>query len=364
MKNLVKIADAFCLPSNAETVTPYGCGHINDTYLVQLKCGTKFIMQRVNHNVFPNVPALMANIVGVTNYIAEKTSALGKSLSDTLQVINTKSGDNYLVDCNNYYRMYNFIDKAISIETTPTQHQLELSGKGFGVFQKLLNGYPADSLSEPIANFHNTEDRLLKFKEAIANNTARRLSGVAEEVEFFLSRADYATIVTSLITAGSIPLRVTHNDTKLNNVLIDIERDEAVAVIDLDTVMPGSILYDFGDSIRSGANLGAEDERDLAKVQFSLDLFRGYTRGFVGEVAAALTSTEIENMAFGAILMTYECGMRFLTDYLNGDTYFKVHREGHNLDRARTQIKMVQDMEKVLPQMTQIVKDQVEIALK
>ncbi len=364
METLLKIANNFCIPSEAESAVPYGCGHINDTYLVQLQCGTKFILQRVNHNVFPNVPALMANIAGVTSYIAKQTVAAGEELSNTLQVIKTKCGDNYLTDNGNYYRMYNFITNAISIETTPTPHQLELSGKGFGLFQKLLNGYPAESLSEPIANFHNTEDRLLKLQEAILKNAAGRLSGVAAEVEFFLSRASYASRVISLIKAGSIPLRVTHNDTKLNNVLIDLVRDKAVVVIDLDTVMPGSILYDFGDSIRSGANLGAEDERDLSKVQFSLDLFRGYARGFLGEVAAALTSTEIENMAFGAILMTYECGMRFLTDYLNGDTYFKVHREGHNLDRARTQIKMVQDMEVLLPKMNIIVEEQVKNALK
>ncbi len=362
MEHLFNIASKFDLCSSVSNIEPYGCGHINDTYLVTTANGTKYILQRINHNVFPNVAGLMSNIVGVTAFIAKKSALNGGNPKDDLCVIKTTNGQDYLQQDGNYYRVYSFITDAISIETTPTPHQLELSGSGFGKFQKLLDGYPAEGLTEPIANFHNTADRLLKFKEAIANNTANRLANVATEVEFFLSRESYASKVLDLIAGGLIPLRVTHNDTKLNNVLIDLKRDTAVTVIDLDTVMPGSILYDFGDSIRSGANTGAEDEVDLSKVGFSLDLFSAYTKGFVGEVASTLTEAEVENMAFGAILMTYECGMRFLTDYLNGDTYFKVHRDGHNLDRARTQIKMVKDMETVLQDMVAIVKNQVAIS--
>ncbi|NLT18773.1 MAG: phosphotransferase, partial [Clostridiales bacterium] len=205
--------------------------------------------------------------------------------------------------------------------------------------------------------FHNTRVRYENFLKAIEENKAGRRESVGDEIRFFMERKEYCGKIVDMLSNGQMPLRVTHNDTKLNNVLINIEEMKASTVIDLDTVMPGSIVYDFGDSIRSGANTGAEDEKDLDKVRFSLELFESYVKGFLKEVGERLTESEKENLAFGAIIMTYECGMRFLTDHLNGDVYFRIHRENHNLDRARTQMKMVTEMEGQFERMKEIVKD-------
>lgn len=220
----------------------------------------------------------------------------------------------------------------------------------------MLDGFNADKLHETIKDFHNTRVRYDNFLKAIEENRAGRRESVAEEIRFFVERKEYCGKIVDMLGNGEMPIRVTHNDTKLNNVLINIEEMKASTVIDLDTVMPGSIVYDFGDSIRSGANTGAEDEKELEKVSFSLELFESYVKGFLKEVGERLTESEKENLAFGAILMTYECGMRFLTDHLNGDLYFKIHRENHNLDRAKTQMKMVTEMEGLLGRMKEIVK--------
>lgn len=334
---------------------PYGAGHINDTFLVTANDGTQYILQRINHHIFRDVEGLMNNIVGVTEFIAKKKLAFGKDPASVLRVISAADGKYYTPFEGNYFRLYNFIDKAVSINTVATPHQFYLSGIGFGQFQKYLDGYPAESLTESIPLFHNTRSRFENLRKAVKEDKAGRAKSVQKEIDFFFARESYADRILKLLEEKKIPLRVTHNDTKLNNVLIDLESDKPVAVIDLDTVMPGSILYDFGDSIRSGANTGEEDERDLRKVSFSLELFRSFATGFLGEVKERLTETEKEQMAFGAVLMTFECGMRFLTDHLEGDTYFKIHRENHNLDRARTQIKMVTDMEKYLDEMNAVV---------
>lgn len=355
--NLYDVLSNFQVKGSPAKVELYGCGHINDTYLAITESGTesyKYILQRINNNVFPDVEGLMNNIKLVTSYVA--SSAKTPNSPDLLQIIPTNGGENFVCTENgNYYRLYNFIYNGISIESTPTAEQLYISGTGFGKFQNLLDGFPAELLTEPIRNFHNTVNRYVNFESAVKNDICGRKKYVEKEIAFFATRAHYCSVVTTMLANGKLPTRVTHNDTKLNNVLINVAEKRAVAVIDLDTVMPGSILYDFGDSIRSGANIGAEDEKDLSKVGFSLDLFSAFTRGFVSEVKDKLTDKEVEYLAFGAILMTYECGMRFLTDYLNGDTYFKIHREGHNLDRARTQIKMVEDMEKHLDEMNAVV---------
>lgn len=352
MSDIISIAARFRIGARAVKAERYGCGHINDTYRITDEHGKYYILQRINHNVFRNVEALMCNIVGVTEYISRRVEE-GR---ERLEVIPTLEGGNYLKVASGYYRMYNFIYSGVSIETRPSINEMRVSGQGFGRFQQLLDGYPAATLFDTIPDFHNTVSRFARFREAIAADTAGRLGYVRKEVEWYLEREKYCGIVLKGIADGSIPLRVTHNDTKLNNVLIDVRHNEAVAVIDLDTVMKGSILYDFGDGIRSGANTGAEDEKDLCKVNFSRELFDAYAEGFISEAGAKLTGTEKRLMAFGAVLMTYECGMRFLTDYLEGDTYFKVHREGHNLDRTRTQMKMVEDMEAQLKDMEATIK--------
>jgi len=357
MDSLLGIINSFAVDGSSASCEKYGKGHINDTYLAVTDTGARYILQRINHRIFKNVPALMNNITGVTLFILKKLEAAGRPSDRALRVIPTRNGKNYLLTDGSYYRLYNFIADAVSIEIPSEPHLMFLSGKGYGNFQKLLDGYPAEALSESIPHFHDTEDRLCKFRQALDADIMGRASAVQEETEFFLTRASYASRVLARIRLGEMPLRVTHNDTKLNNVLIDIPKDIAAAVIDLDTVMPGSIVYDFGDCIRSGANTGAEDERDLSKVGFSLEMFSAFAEGFLGEVGAVLTESEIQEMAFGAVLMTYECGMRFLTDYLDGDQYFKTSRDGHNLDRTRTQIKMVRELEARLAELNAIVRN-------
>jgi len=229
------------------------------------------------------------------------------------------------------------------------------AGKALGNFEELLSDFPAEKLHETIPNFHNTKIRYEVFLQVLAEDKMNRAKDVQKEIEFVLERGKETTVLVELLNSGKLPLRVTHNDTKFNNVMIDNDTGEGVCVIDLDTIMPGSALYDFGDSIRSGANPAEEDERDLSKVSMDLQLFEHFTRGFLEGTKHSLTDTEIEYLPFAAKLMTFECGIRFLSDHLNGDTYFKIHRENHNLDRARTQFKMVEDMEKKLNEMKAIV---------
>lgn len=356
MENFEKIVKNFKINGQLKSAVPYGCGHINATYLVTMQDNTNYILQKINNNIFKDVDGLMNNIFLITEFIRDNKVVAGLSTERCMLVVKTTGNKNYFEYDGGFYRVYTFVKDALSIETTPTEAQLELSGKGFGGFQKELDGFDTTRLAETIPNFHNTLDRLEKFEAAVSRNTSSRAKSVQKEIDFFLSRRDYASKIVTMLGNKTMPSRVTHNDTKLNNLLIDTRINEIVAVIDLDTVMKGCILYDFGDSIRSGANLGAEDEPNLDKVGFSIKLFEAFAKGFIGEVKEKLTDAEVEYLAFGAILMTYECGMRFLTDHIDGDVYFKIHRENHNLDRARTQIKMVEDMEKLLPQMNAIVK--------
>lgn len=338
---LIAIAEAFDGVEGVTNVSQYGMGHINDTYLVETKGKEKYILQRINDKIFTDVDKLMQNIVGVTEYISAHTAA---PKEECLRVIPT-SGKPYLRTEEGCFRTYNFISAGVSIEHVPTAEGLYVSAKGFGAFQAALDGYPAETLFDSIPDFHNTAVRFKKFVAAVENDVCGRRASVQKEIDFVTDRQRYCDRVVGALNRGELPYRVTHNDTKVNNVLIDVVNMRPVTVIDLDTVMRGSILYDFGDGVRSGASTGAEDERDLTKVNFSKELYAAYAKGFVGEVGGRLTEAEIGMLHFGAILMTYECGMRFLTDYLEGDTYFKTHREGQNLDRARTQFKMVQDME-------------------
>lgn len=358
MDRIVEIANLFDT-STAVGAEPYGCGHINDTYRVKHEDGGYTILQRINDNVFRDVDGLMQNVVGVTEYIAKKALADGTRVEDVLRVIRTKNGEPYAKTEAGFFRTYNFIHSGISIETKATARELRASARSFGKFQKSLDGYPVNELRETIPNFHNTEWRFSELDRAVREDRAGRLKNVEEDVERYVLRKRYAGAVMSLIRSGDLIERVTHNDTKLNNVLINTSTMEPVTVIDLDTVMKGAMAYDFGDSIRTGASTGAEDEKDLTKVGFDLNAYRAYTEGFMSEVGSRLTAVERETIHFGAILMTYECGMRFLTDYLDGDVYFKVHREGHNLDRARTQIKLVEGMEKREDEMRKIVAESI-----
>ena len=333
----------------------YGNGHINETYLIE-PC--KYILQKINTDIFTNCDELMQNISNVTEFLRKKIVLSGGDPDrETLTVISTINGDTYYRDDNgNCYRMYLFINNTNTVNSNPTAEQLYSAAKAFGRFQNMLNDYPADTLFETIKDFHNTPDRFAKLEKAIKDNIAGRRHLVEKEIEFALSCKDWVGYVTEGIASGDIPLRVTHNDTKINNVMFDADTNETICVIDLDTVMPGSMLYDFGDALRIGAATADEDETDLSKVEFDLTKFEAFAKGFVEEMADSMTAREGELLAFSAKLLTYECGIRFLTDYLNGDTYFKIHRENHNLDRARTQFKLVADMDKKMDKMNDIVK--------
>lgn len=334
---------------------PYGNGHINETYVVGIK--KRYILQKINRNVFKDPTAVMNNITLVTEHLRRRAAEEGKDPdAATLTVIPTVDGKSFYEapngDC---YRAYLFIENAITYDQVENADQLYHAARAFGRFQNLLADFPAASLAEVIPNFHNTRDRFRQLKEAIAADKAGRAASVAAEIEFALAREADVDVVLDAIADGSVPLRVTHNDTKLNNVMLHPETGEGVCVIDLDTVMPGSLLYDFGDALRFGASSGAEDETDLSKIWCRLDLFEAFVRGFVEELGNTLTPREIELLPFSVKLLTYECGIRFLTDYLNGDTYFRIHRPSHNLDRCRTQFKLVADIEAKTEEMNAIV---------
>ena len=338
--NLEAVLQQFDLTAAIE---PYGNGHINDTYLVTPK---KYILQRINTSIFKNPDELMDNIENVTSFLKKKIIAAGGNPErETLTVIPTKDGKKYYkLDDKNVFRLYIFVTETKSIENSKTPEDLYEAGIGFGHFQKLLDDFPVEKLYETIKDFHHTPKRVEALKEAIEKNAAGRADSVKDEIAFALENAAWADVVVNGIEEGLIPVRVTHNDTKINNILFDEVTGKAVCVIDLDTVMPGSMLYDFGDALRMGGSTAAEDETDLDKVWFEEKAFEAFAQGYMSEMKEALTEEEIRLLPLSVKLMTYECGIRFLTDYLNGDTYFKIHREHHNLDRARNQFKLVADI--------------------
>lgn len=321
----------------------YGNGHINDTYLVTMP---RYILQRINTSIFTNPDELMDNIENVTAFLREKIAAAGGDPDrETLMVVPAKDGGKYFkVDDDNVYRVYRFVENTKSIENSKTAEDLYEAGVGFGHFQKLLADFPVEKLHETIRDFHHTPKRIEALKAAISENKAGRADSVKAEIAFALENAAWADAVVKGMEEGRIPVRVTHNDTKINNILFDQESGKAVCVIDLDTVMPGSALYDFGDALRIGGSTAAEDEVDLEKVRFEVEAFEAFAKGYLSEMKEALTEAEIALLPLSVKLMTCECGIRFLTDYLNGDTYFKIHREQHNLDRARNQFKLVADI--------------------
>ncbi|MEF2878790.1 MAG: aminoglycoside phosphotransferase family protein [Blautia sp.] len=339
---------------------PYGSGHINDTFRLTFRDDDKirrYILQKMNKSIFLKPVELMENVVGVTSWLRKKIIERGGNPErETLNIILAKDGRAFHVDQEGeYWRAYLFIENATTYDLVKNKEDFYQSAVAFGHFQGLLADYPAHTLHETIENFHNTADRLEKFKKAVREDVMGRASQVQEEIRFVLDREELAHVLCNMQEKKELPLRVTHNDTKLNNIMIDNETGKAICVIDLDTVMPGLAVNDFGDSIRFGASTGEEDEKDLSKVSCSMELFDLYTKGFVEGCQGSLTERELDMLPTGAMVMTYECGMRFLTDYLEGDHYFKVHREGHNLDRCRTQFKLVKDMEEKLEQMKAIV---------
>lgn len=356
-----EVAAQFQTQGQAVEKMPYGNGHINDTFLVICEADDgkrkQYILQKMNHSIFKMPEQLMENVVNVTEYLRKVIAAQGGDPDrETLNVVKTKDGSSYYVDREgNYWRMFLFVERTICLEQVESEKDFYDSGVAFGNFQKMLADYPAKTLHETIPNFHNTPSRFRDFQRAVKEDKLGRAALAKEEIAFAMAREKDTRALTDLLDAGELPLRVTHNDTKLNNILFDEDTKKAICIIDLDTVMPGLSHYDFGDSIRFGASTGAEDEKDLSKIEMDLSLFEAFTKGYLEGCGGSLTEKEIEMLPMGAKLMTYECGIRFLADFLEGDVYFKIHRDGHNLDRARTQFKLVKDMEDKWADMAAIV---------
>lgn len=355
LEKLRNVIAAFAFEGEIQEAKPFGGGHINDTLLLTTD-KSKYILQKMNPVVFKDPQGLMENVFGVTEYLRKEIAAAGGNPAlETLTYIRTKEGKLFYDGPEGAWRSYRFQDTLMALNACRSPKDFYESGRAFGRFQALLGNYPAETLHETIPHFHDTPDRMRQLKEAIEKNAAGRLDSVREEVEFALAREDSAKIVMDLQAEGVLPLRVTHNDTKLNNVLLDPETGAGTCVIDLDTVMPGMAIFDFGDSIRFGASTAAEDEKDLDKVQLDLELFDAYTKGFLEGCNNVLTPAERDLLPTGAWMMTFECGIRFLADYLNGDVYFKTAYPDHNLVRAHTQFKLVREMEEKQDQMQAIV---------
>ena len=358
---LQEVLEAFDFGGPVLTTQRYGGGHVNDTFLIHTSAPADtqghYILQRLSPVAFKHPDEVMANVMGVSEYLGNQIQQQGGDRSrESMAFMRPRCGQPYYTDSEGgAWRAYPFIDDIDCFDTAETPAVFAASGRAFGRFQRMLSDYPAETLYETIPNFHNTEDRLAKLKAAIAADPLGRVKNCQSEIDFVLRREADCSVVVNAQRSGILPLRVTHNDTKLNNVLMDPITGEGLCIIDLDTVMPGLSVNDFGDSIRFGANHCAEDERDLSKMYLDLEMFAAYTEGFLEGAAGSLTDAEIEYMPWGARIITLECGMRFLTDYLEGDTYFHTQREGQNLDRCRTQFKLVADMEAHWNEMNEIV---------
>ena len=344
-------ANAFQTDSAPVSCQVFGHGHINNTFQVTTESGAQYVLQKINRYVFKNPIWVMANVSAVTNYLRQRAD----DPRATLHFIPAKDGKYYYKDQDGeFWRMYDFVG-GFSLDAPESDEDFYQSALAFGRFQELLSDYPAGTLFEIIPNFHKTIDRYEKFKESVRIDAVGRAAGVREDIRFMLEREELGGTLQKMLDCGILPLRVTHNDTKLNNVLLDTATRKSLCVLDLDTVMPGLSVYDFGDSIRFGAATAAEDEPDTSKMQLDLHLFEVFTRGFL-EAAPSLTDMEVQMLPMGALIMTLEVALRFLTDYLDGDLYFsKIRYADHNLVRARSQMALVADMQKKYMEMNRIV---------
>jgi Ser/Thr protein kinase RdoA (MazF antagonist) len=355
------VAREFDLAGEVVAASPYGSGHINDTYKVDMKPGhgpARYVLQRINHHVFRQPDELMANVERVCAHAYAKLKQAGTPDADrrTLRLLPTQSGRAWHIDAaGNRWRCYHFIEGATGHDVVRSPAQAQAAAQAFGAFQALLADLPGERLRETIPDFHHTPARFARFQSALAKDNHGRAAAAGPEIAFALARAHEVSVVVDALRAGRLPERVTHNDTKLNNVLLDDVTQEGVCVIDLDTVMPGSVLYDFGDLVRTSTSPAAEDEPDLSKVRLQLPMFEALVRGYLSSARGFLTPGEKELLPFAGKLITFEIGLRFLTDWLEGDTYFKIKRPTHNLDRLRTQFKLVESIEAQLPAMQAIV---------
>lgn len=350
-----RIATRFALEGEFLSAHPYGNGHINDTLRVQTTAN-HYLLQRISSAVFPHPDQVMENIEHIITFLKEKIIARGGDpMRETLTLVPLKSGGTYYMDDNDdAWRMYHFVSDTLSYDLPENPEIFREAAAAFGGFQLLLDDYPADTLYETIPHFHDTPARVQQLKDAIARDVIGRAKNVQTEIDFVLHREPFTHILVDQLADGKVPLRVTHNDTKLNNVLLDAATKQGICVIDLDTVMPGLCAYDFGDAIRFGGNTALEDEKDLSKVTLSLSMFAAYAEGYLEKAALILNDAEVDSLALGSKMMTLECGMRFLADYINGDTYFHTAYPDHNLVRARNQFRLVEHMEAHMDEMIDI----------
>jgi len=358
-KHLSSLISEFKVDAQIASVKPFGSGHINDTYRIinNDPNGIDYLLQRVNHHVFRDVPVLMQNLVNVTNHLKQMLLTIqGADIEkEVLTIVETKNNQPYFKDEDgNYWRIFHFLKNTRSYDQVETEKQAFEGGKAFGRFQALLSDLDTSLVKDTIPDFHNIESRLSKFLIAIDKNAVGRLNQVLPEIEFINIRANKMNEILSSGRAGNLPQRIVHNDTKFNNVLLDSE-DKAQCVIDLDTVMAGYVAYDFGDSIRTIINTTAEDEADLKLIGLKITLFEAYTKGYLQEAIDFLTEAEINSLFKGVLLLPYIQAVRFLTDYLEGDHYFKIHSPDHNLQRTRAQLALVKKLEENQETLQQII---------
>jgi hypothetical protein len=361
-RDIKEIVSHFDIFGNFQGFEKINTGHINESYFIKTKSTDHpgYFLQWINKNIFKNVEGLMDNICAVTSHLALKLAQNKDLAFKVLEVIPCKNGKNFYLDPQDqYWRLYTFIENAHSYNVVENTGIASEGGKAFGLFMSLLADLPATGLTETIPDFHNLVKRLDTFNKTVEADIANRVQDVAREIEFVKMRTEQMLTIPALIESGLLPVRITHNDTKFNNILFD-SSNHALCIVDLDTVMPGSILFDFGDSIRTGANMADEDEKDLSKVDINLPIYEAYTQGFLKNTLHTLTDFEINNLAFSARFMTFIIGLRFLTDFLNGDTYFRTLYPEHNLVRARVQFRLIEEMERNAERMHEIVMQSLE----
>ena len=360
MMEVLELAQRFAPEGVTVPPQPFGNGHINDTYVfttTQQGKPARVVLQRISRAAFPHPELVMENMLRVTQYLQEQIRANGGDPNrETLSLYPTQDGGWYTQDDEGgMWRACRFVENSSCSDQADSPERFRAAGQAFGSFQRMLSGFDAKLLHETIVNFHHTPKRYEAFHKAVEADVCGRAAGVKPEIEVALSQEAFAGQLIAQLEKGELPLRVTHNDTKLNNVLFDAQTGRGLCVIDLDTVMPGLSCYDFGDAIRFGANTAAEDEKDVSRVCLSLPMFRAYAEGYLGEAGGALTEAELRSLPVGSKMMTLECGVRFLTDYLSGDTYFKIAYPEHNLVRARSQFALVRSMDEHWAEMNEII---------
>ena len=357
-QQVLAVCDRFAFGGAVTDLKVCGNGHINSTYIVTAESGKRYILQILNTAIFKDPVGVMNNIVAVTDHIRKGLAEAGEDTErGTMRVVLTKDGaKGYTDEDGRFWRAYDFVEGTVCRLTVDSPETFARVGEAFGDFQRRLSDFDASQLIESIPNFHNTKKRYADFLAAVERDAAGRADSVRDEIQFITDRADKCSLIVDALECGDLPLRVTHNDTKLSNILLDETTEEAVCIIDLDTVMPGSSLYDFGDSIRTGAASAAEDEPDLDQVHFLPEMFKAYAKGFIKGTGGALTETELTMLPDGGYIITLEQAIRFLGDYLDGDTYYHTDYPDHNLVRARTQLKLVAETEAYMEELREFVK--------